>query len=270
MSQVTAAPTRQTDARQRVQSVEVGMRLLQALADAGRALGLTDLAVAADMPPAKAHRYLQSLIATGMAEQLRETGRYDLGPAALGIGLAALGRIDAVRIASSTLADLRDAIDESVFLAVWGNRGPTIVRWEESTRPVTVNVRVGSVLPLLNSATGRVFAAYLPPETCAPALQEEMKSGAPSSVSDVERLWKDVRKHRIARVAGDLLLGVSALSVPVFDHQNAIVCALTALGADGSFDTDLDGAVAHSLSNHAKGLSYRLGYANDMSSAKAK
>lgn len=260
MSQVTAAPTRQTDARQRVQSVEVGMRLLQALADAGRALGLTDLAVAADMPPAKAHRYLQSLIATGMAEQLRETGRYDLGPAALGIGLAALGRIDAVRIASSTLADLRDAIDESVFLAVWGNRGPTIVRWEESTRPVTVNVRVGSVLPLLNSATGRVFAAYLPPETCAPILETETASGA-SSVTDPDRLRKDVRNHGMARVTGDLLLGISALSVPVFDHQNAVVCALTALGADGSFDAEMDGTVARTLRDHAVALSHRLGFA---------
>lgn len=260
MSQA-AAPPRPADARQRVQSVEVGMRLVQALADAGRALGLTDLAAAADMPPAKAHRYLQSLIATGMAEQVRENGRYDLGPAALSIGLAALGRIDPVRIASSTLADLRDAIDESVFLAVWGNRGPTIVRWEESTRPVTVNVRVGSVLPLLNSATGRVFAAYLPPETCAPILEEEVKSSPPSSATSTERLREEVRRHGMARVTGDLLLGISALSVPVFNHQNAIVCALTALGADGSFDADLDGAVARRLRSHANALSRRLGFA---------
>lgn len=261
MSQA-AAPSRPADARQRVQSVEVGMRLVQALADAGRALGLTDLATAANMPPAKAHRYLQSLIATGMAEQVRETGRYDLGPAALGIGLAALGRIDPVRIASSTLADLRDAIEESVFLAVWGNRGPTIVRWEESTRPVTVNVRVGSVLPLLNSATGRIFTAYLPPETYAPILEEETKGSTLSPAIDAERLREDVRDRGLARVTGDLLLGISALSVPVFDHQNAIVCALTALGADGSFDASLDGELARRLCDHADALSRRLGFAS--------
>jgi DNA-binding IclR family transcriptional regulator len=47
-----------------------------------------------------------------------------------------------------------------------GNKGPTIVRIEEPGLPVTVNARVGSVMPLLWSATGRVFLGMLDDPAC--------------------------------------------------------------------------------------------------------
>ena len=41
-----------------VQSLEVGLSVLNVLIEAGEALMLKDVAAAADMHPAKAHRYL--------------------------------------------------------------------------------------------------------------------------------------------------------------------------------------------------------------------
>jgi energy-coupling factor transporter ATP-binding protein EcfA2 len=37
---------------------------------------------------------------------------------------------------------------------------PTVVRMEEGTGAVHVNMRVGSIMSLLGTATGRVFAAF--------------------------------------------------------------------------------------------------------------
>ena len=110
-------------------------------------LALKDLAARADMPPAKAHRYLVSLIRAGLAEQDRESGRYRLGPLALELGLAALGTMDVLKFGAEVIADLRGEIDETVLLAIWGNKGPVVARWEESTRPVATNVRAGWVMP---------------------------------------------------------------------------------------------------------------------------
>src|SRR5262245_32420854 len=97
--------------RQGVQSVEVGLRVMRQLAERPGPIALKDLAKAANMPAAKAHRYLVSLIRAGMAEQDRETGRYRLGPMALQIGLAALREIDVLKFGGEVLADLRAAID---------------------------------------------------------------------------------------------------------------------------------------------------------------
>jgi DNA-binding IclR family transcriptional regulator len=254
-----------------VQSVEVGMRLLATLAEAGGEKGLNALAAAAGMPPAKAHRYLVSLTRTGFVEQDPATGRYALGGQAVWVGLVALGRADIVQAASSAIAALRDEIDETVLLAVWGTHGPTIVRWAEASRPVTVNVRVGSAMPLLRSATGRIFAAFAPPSLVAPLLDAELANLAeapgralppdlPRDRAQAERLMAETRARGLGHVDGHFLFGVASLSAPVFDHEGRIAAALATLGPSGSFDDRLDGPVAAALRRAAQRVSLRLGY----------
>jgi DNA-binding IclR family transcriptional regulator len=155
-----------------IQSVEIGLRVAKVLADSPGALQLKELAARAGLSASKTHRYLVSLARVGLVQQV--DGRYDLGGMALDFGLAALARIDVVRMASPALASVRDQTGATTFLAVWGYNGPTIVRWEESSQPVTLNVRVGSIMPLLTSATGRLFAAFLPAEQTDTMLRGEM------------------------------------------------------------------------------------------------
>jgi hypothetical protein len=69
-----------------VQSLEVGLSVLNVLVEAGAALMLKEVAAAADMHPAKAHRYLVSLVKCGYAKQQTD-GRYRLGQCRFGHGL---------------------------------------------------------------------------------------------------------------------------------------------------------------------------------------
>src|SRR3954466_11311904 len=157
-----------------IQSVEVGFGLLQALGQAPGPLMLRDLAAAAGMSAAKAHRYLVSFQRLQLVVQDAASTRYDLGPAALQLGLASLARLDAVRLARERATVLMERIGHTVALAVWGNHGPTVVHWEESPSAVTVNLRLGDVMPLLSSATGRCFAAYTSKDAIAPLLRDEL------------------------------------------------------------------------------------------------
>ncbi|MHA1537886.1 MAG: IclR family transcriptional regulator [Alphaproteobacteria bacterium] len=245
--------------QQGVQSVEIGMALLAALAAYPRPAGLTDIAEAAGMAPAKAHRYLVSLIRAGMVERSADSGKYRLGEAALHVGLAALAGLDVMGFAGEALIALRDEIDETVLLAVWGNRGPVVVRWEESSRPVTTNVRPGSVMPLLTSSTGRAFAGFLPEAQTRPYIAEESRRD-PALAKEFAAVLAETRAHGLARVEGDLLPGIAALSAPIYDHQNEVAAVLTALGPQGQFNARWDGTVAEALRHAARDLSYRLGY----------
>lgn len=251
--------------RQGIQSVEVGVRLLRALAEAPGALTLKDLAAGAGMPASKAHRYLVSFGRSGLVVQEAASGRYDLGPLALTLGLAALGRVNAVKVGAWAMAELRARIDETVLIAVWGNRGPTVIGWEESSKPVTVNVRAGSVMPLLTSATGRAFLAYLPPARTAALVAAEraqlkaMRRPGAAPLIAPEALAAEVRRRGLASVDGDLLPGVAALAAPIFDHAGSVALVLTALGPQGVFDGRPDGAVAAALREVAAAASARLG-----------
>lgn len=245
--------------RQGVRSVEVGLRLVKLLAEKAQPLALKDLAAGAGMPAAKAHRYLVSLIRAGLAEQDRESGRYRLGPLALDFGLAALRQVDVLKFGGETLAELRAAIDETVLLAIWGNKGPVVARWEESTRPVATNVRAGWVMPMLNSATGRCFAAYLPGTVTAPLLEAEFVLMPDERARYAARL-DEIRSHSLSRVEGDLLRGVASVAAPVFGHAGAIVAVIAALGPQGAFDVDWEGAYAVAVKDAAARLSARLGF----------
>jgi len=249
--------------RQGVRSVEVGLRLVKLLAEKAQPLALKDLAAGAGMPAAKAHRYLVSLIRAGLAEQDRESGRYRLGPLALDFGLSALRQLDVLKFGGEALADLRAAIDETVLLAVWGNKGPVVARWEESSHPVATNVRAGWVMPLANSATGRCFAAYLPDAATAPLLEAEFALRA-GLRPDADRggypaRLDEIRAHGLSRVEGDLLRGVASVAAPVFNHTGAIVAVIAALGPQGAFDVAWNGRNAFAVKAAAERLSARLG-----------
>jgi DNA-binding IclR family transcriptional regulator len=244
--------------RQGVRSVEIGLRVARVLAERAGPASLKDLAAAAGMPAAKAHRYLVSLIRAGLAEQDRESGRYRLGPLALDLGLAALRELDVPKFGAEALANLRAATDETVLLAIWGNKGPVVARWEDASRPVATNVRAGWVMPLANSATGRCFAAYLPDAVTAPLLEAEF-ARMPGERARYAAKLDEIRRHGLSRVEGDLLRGIASVAAPVFGHDDSITAVIAALGHEGAFDIAWDGANAKAVAAAAARLSARLG-----------
>ncbi len=256
-----------TKERAGIQSVEVGFALLDALSRARGPLMLRDLAAAAGMSAAKAHRYLVSFQRLALVVQDGASTRYDLGPAALRLGLASLSRLDAVKLARERIVALMEQIGHTLALAVWGNHGPTIVHWEESPQAVTANLRLGDVMPLLSSATGRCFAAWLSRDAITPLLKEEIsraqkqgRADVPSTLADARTMLDEVRRRGAARVVDTLLPGIVGFCAPVFDSDGHIALGIVALGPTGTFDPAWGGAVDKPLRAAAQQLSSDLGW----------
>jgi DNA-binding IclR family transcriptional regulator len=258
-------------ARRGIQSVEVGGRLLHALAHHGRPMALKDLAADAGMSAAKAHPYLVSFGHIGLVEQERDSGRYALGPLALQLGLIGLQQADPVRIAAPLLPDLAARSGQTVALVVWGTRGPTIVLREASPAAVHVDMRHGTVFSIAGTASGRLFAAFLPADVVRPVYDAERRAaGGGRNHGEARTRWPawaqfhreldEVRRHGLGRAEGAVVAGVSALSAPVFDHRGAMVLAITAIGPSAALDTRWSGAVAATLRNAARMVSARLGH----------
>ncbi|MEY4471420.1 MAG: hypothetical protein RIT20_1761, partial [Pseudomonadota bacterium] len=189
-----------------IQSVEVGFALLDVLAQAPAPLMLRDLAAAAHMSAAKAHRYLVSFQRLGLVLQDSSSTRYELGPATLRLGLATLSRLDAVKMARERLPAVIEATGHTMALAVWGNRGPTLVHWQETPLAMPVSLRLGDVMPLLSSATGRCFAAFVShggaADKTAPMIEEELalarkvgRRDLPSTPTQLKAMLKETRQQ---------------------------------------------------------------------------
>lgn len=280
-TQVSVSPKR--NSQQGIQSVEVAAPLLRVLSSNAGSVSLSALAKGAGMPAAKAHRYLVSLIRVGLVEQDARSGEYDLGPLALELGLASLGRLDAIKLAEEVMVSLRDATSETVALATWGNMGPTYIRLMQSRRPVTVNLQIGSVMPMTYTASGLCFAAFLPENETGHLLRMELARNrrdqldAPHSRTALGPLLAETRQHGMARIIGRLdpgavrdlgksraaerlLAGFNAFSAPVFDHDGRMRFALTVVGSAAHISAAWNGNIAQSTSMHAIELSQRLGY----------
>jgi DNA-binding IclR family transcriptional regulator len=230
-----------------IQSVVIGFRLIEALEAALGPLSLKEVAAAAGMPPSRAHAYLASLRAVGLVAQEGEGGRYDLGPRALSLGLAALGRLEIRDAALPAMRRFRDRTGEAVHLSVWAGQAPVIVSRLDGRRGGSLSIRLGTMLPLERSASGRIFLAFLP------EADERVRRR-------LRRTVEEVRADRMAVTDGLLNAGFAAMSVPVFDHLGDLVGAMTTLGAAGHLDTTRDGATASALRAEGESASAALGY----------
>jgi len=245
-----------------IQSVEVGGRLLLALAQARMPLALSDLAIAADLAPGQAHAYLVSLSRLGLVKRDELSGRYEPGPLSLRLGLLHLENQPAFRAAVPRVAALAEAIGFSVAICIAGPQGPTIVRYEHGGFPLHVNLHVGTVMSLPATSTGRVFCAYLPRETLDAMWANQ--SGADQSATAAPRdaafrtSLEKIRARGLESSVDAPSPGISSLSAPVFDPDGRLALALTVIGSTGSIDVAADGRIARALLGAAREIGAEL------------
>lgn len=222
-----------------IQALDAALSVLRVLRSFDGPATLSDIAREAGMPPSKVHRYLASFIHAGLAVQKERSGKYDLGREAAELGVAAISRNNFVVRASEELEELAATTGQAALLAVWSHNGPTVVRLERGPYLTTTSIGLGSTFPLLDSATGRVFLAYLPRQQLMPRLQLEIDRAATSGISwpdlnpdldSVEALIAKVRRERVAYVDGRYIPGLIAISSAITNWQGEIEVTVTLFG----------------------------------------
>lgn len=248
-----------------IQSIVIGFRILDCLAAAPVSLSLKELGQAVGMPSSKLRFYLVSFLELGLVMQHGANGRYDLGPAALKLGLSALEKVDAVRMTRNEIGALADLLGYSVFISVWGSHGPTIIDRADGRNRTVLEIRVGSVLPLLTSACGRVFATFMPKATTAPLIRNEKRHWAGNEdaalfENDPDLDFDTIRSTRVSRGNGKVLAGFTAIASPVLDRAGAPVAVLSVVGAVGKLQDELNQAPAQALLDVTNRLSRQMGW----------
>jgi DNA-binding IclR family transcriptional regulator len=228
---------------------------------------LTRIAEASNMLPSRAYRYLRGLCDAGLLEQENSSGRYDLGPETLNLGLAAISRIDPVRQALGALPLLTEETGLASLISVWGSHGPTVIRCEHAnlTAPM-IRIREGQILPLLQTAAGNLFLAHEARAADADQLVREMaewnavhKGKDRMTARRIEEIKETVGKRGLARAVGLRTPMHANLAVPVFGRDGNMELAITLIGIRGSFDSAYKGVPAEKLLAVARGLSRKLG-----------
>lgn len=222
-----------------IHAVEVVAEILVQLSYFRQPTSLKILSERCKLSPSMVHRYLSSMMKLGFIFQGQKSGYYSLGRNAVSIGLAAIQQMDQVDDVMEELGALVKEVNCHVAITVWSKTGPTIIRWERSEDRLAVPLQLGQVLPVLHSASGRVFAAFLDTSLTSELITRERVSyGDSQKLSDEElqSMLTEVRQNRCAVSKGEVESETTAISTPVVDWQDNPILVLTAVVSKNADD----------------------------------
>lgn len=248
-----------------IRSITVGFDIMRCLEVANHPLSLKEIAECSGLPSSRVHLYLTSFKMVGLVVQDADTTRYSLGPYALQLGLAAMRQIDVIGLSRRYMSELQQSTGETVYLSVWGNRGPSIVAKLDGPHALPMEVRVGFVLPVLRSATGRVFLAYMPRHETAGIVEEEFTGAAGRSSPvktrrELEAIAERIRADGLARTESLLYGGNSAFAAPLLDHDGKLRAVLSVIAPSDLTDERRKQEIARQLRALAQRISHILGF----------
>jgi len=228
-----------------VQSLEIGLSILDVLIDRNEPMMLKDIAEAMQMHPAKSHRYLVSLIRKNYARKL-DDGRYGLGDrvhALASLGHTELNQNNLLARLTQVANEIKDTLNCGVQIAKWFSEGPIIIQSVEPDSPISIITRIGSRMPLTTSATGQLFASYQPDAVIQPLVTAEWHTnnaaGMTDKWQDFAQLQAKIRTQGYATVTGDMLMGINAITIPVILPQFASSAAKPSTNSDKIASEDL-------------------------------
>ena len=230
--------------RNGVDAVEVVGTILQSLLSLPRPVRLKDLESHTGIAAAKLHRYLVSMVRCGLVRQDEGSRRYDFGLLTYRMGQVASHDHNALSVLEPRFEEFvarlhKPDLGQAVGIGQWVGHGATIVRWFESNAPLTIRTKPGVGLSVTASATAMLLAAYLPREVTEPVVRRELQEKGKAGKAAVEAVYAQyaaIRANGIAASHGARRTGLNALSVPLFDHQDKVVAAVTILGMGPQFE----------------------------------
>jgi len=218
-----------------VESVKVAMRMLDTMALSRRAMRITELADMMGETKPRIHRHLATLKEMGMVEQEHATERYRLGWRLFQLGEAAGAQFDLRYRAEPYLIKLRDELKQTAVLAIPINDQPMVIATAENIYArICVSVKPGNRPVPHCSAFGRLMLAYSSPLSLQTLLPQNLVAETDNSLIDrqvvLDRLPL-IRERLYDYAAGEMMVGINTLVVPIFRDGEVLAGALGIVGS---------------------------------------
>ncbi len=177
-----------------VQSIERVFELLEAIADAGGEISLSDLAAASDLPMPTIHRLLRTCVTLGYARQL-PSRRYALGARLIPLGELAGRQLG--RVAQPQLVALVRELGETANMALQEGDQIVYVAQQPSPHAMRMFTEVGRRANLHDTGVGKAILAGLSDEEIGGIVgRVGMPTPTPKSHRTLDSLMSDLRRIR--------------------------------------------------------------------------
>ncbi len=248
-----------------IQSLEKGLKLLQAFNREHPSMTLTELAAALGLPKAGTQRILRTLVDLGFVQQLPGK-RYGLGVMSLDLGHRYLATLNIPAIAQPFMQDLVTRTQETVNLAIHsGSEAVYVARIAAAPRIVSINLEVGTRLPLYCTALGKALLMDRSRTDLESILgASPWPAFTPKTKTNADALFQDLELARVSGVVlndGELEMGLRSIAAPIRDLTGTIVAAMNV--STNAFRVPLEtitGPMRDALLESTRQVSAALGY----------
>ena len=215
--------------RSRVQSLDRALDILEALAGAGRGIGIVDLSARVGLHASTVHRLLATLVARGYARQSPRSQRYSLGTRVLQLGRSFHDRSDLRQEAHRYLQQLTEKSGETANLVMRDDDEVVYIDQVQSPHLVRMFAEIGRRVPLHSTAGGKAIYFWDPAE-CTLGDEGSANSHTITSQEDLELALAEVRRCGFAIDDQEQEEGVRCVGGPVRDQTGDVVAALSLSG----------------------------------------
>ena len=244
--------------------LEKAMHLLNIVSSAPAPMTFTELLRAGSLPKATLHRILATLTREGLLRHDPYTKTYRLGLRLLELAHEVWSDFDLRLAAQDELVRLRNAVGETVQLAVLDVGKIVLIAVEDAGRELQNSSKVGMKLPLHSSALGRVIVANLEPARQLELLATLYHPQGPpheesANLADLRREL-DLTRARGYAVELPAPGGTNVVvAAPVFDIEGRPIGALAVAASSDRVDLARAHALSSTLIGAARAISHNAG-----------
>jgi IclR family transcriptional regulator, pca regulon regulatory protein len=249
-----------------IASLSHGLAILEAAADSMNEISLGELAKRVGFKKTSTWRLAHTLVELGYLEQDPQTRNFRPAARVLALGYAYFDALDLKQLSLPFLRDLSAHHNETVNLAVLNGDELIYVERISSSQIVSINLHVGSRLPLYCTSLGRVLISEMPEKW----IQDYIRriSNDPKARKYVQGGGKrlrealdEVRQLGYALNDEEMVKGLRAVACPVRDRTSQVVAAVCiSVPSSRASVSDLRRVFAPDLIITARKISLALGY----------
>lgn len=230
---------RQRD-RDQVAALANGLRAIEAFATSRERMTLAEVARYTRLTRAATRRYLLTLVANGYASF--DGKRFQLTSRVLRLGHAYISSVPLPQIAQPIVEELGHRTDESIALSVLEGSESLTIASSAPRRILGIFTRVGTHLPALSTATGRVLLAGKPDETIRDMLRTvSIQKLTPKTKTSPTQILEEIRRIRRTGYAlndEEIEVGLRVIAVPIRDTGGNIIASMCVSTYSGRYEVE--------------------------------
>jgi len=236
--------------------------VLKLLASAGQGVSAVHIEETLNIPRTTAFRILKTLTQQGMVE--KKGTQFYAGPGLLEIGLMALQKSQLRELAVPVLQALTSQTGLTSHLAVPSGWHTLILEVCDSSGPIRVASRPGTLADLHCSATGKLFLASLYAdrldEFCRVVCPQRRTDNTKTTVEELRMLVQEVQEAGYAVDEQEYHPNVRCFAAPVRDLRREVVAAVGVTGPTSLFTRERFEEICTAVVSSAAKLSAKIGH----------